>query len=197
MDTSCSILLALRQRESIEQIKNILTPRGYLIVDCCTSGMQALRVAGLSHIDIAIVGFMLADMPGLTLANDLLSQQDCSVLILTPPEQINYIRNNAGANDIVCLPKPVTPQSLLTSIDLILQYRERIQCITQQTQKLKMDLERRAIAERAKTLLMHKLNMSESEAWRFLQKQSMDSGKPLQEVAEVIIKEYGKKTSIG
>ncbi len=195
MDTSCSILLALRQRESIEQIKNILTPRGYSLIDSCTSGMQALRVAGLSHIDIAIVGFTLSDMPGLTFANDLLSQQACSVLMLTPPEQINYVRNNAGANDIVCLPRPVTPQSLLTSIDLILQYRDRIQCITQETQKLKTDLKRRAIAEKAKTLLMHKLNMTESDAWRYLQKQSMDSGRPLQDVAETVIKEYGKKDS--
>lgn len=193
MDTSCSILLTLRHQESIEQIKNILVPKGYMIVDSCSSGMQALRVAGLNHIDIAIVSFTLSDMPGLTFANDLLSQHSCSVLMITPPEQMNYIRNNAGPNDIVCLPRPITPQALLTSIDLILQYKERIRCISRETQKLKVDLERRSLAEKAKTLLMKKLNMSESDAWRHIQKQSMDSGIPLQEVAENIIHEYGKK----
>lgn len=193
MDTSCSILIALRHQESIEQIKNILSSKGYMIADSCSSGMQALRVAGLSHIDIAIVGFTLSDMPGLTFANDLLSQHSCSVLMITPPDQVNYIRNNAGANDIVCLPRPITPQALLTSIDLILQYRERIKCISREAQKLKLDLERRSVAEKAKTLLMRKLNMSESDAWRHIQKQSMDTGKPLQEVASVIINEYGKK----
>jgi AmiR/NasT family two-component response regulator len=40
---------------------------------------------------------------------------------------------------------------------------------------------------------MNKLKMGESEAWRYIQKKSMDSGIPLQEVAESIIKEYGKK----
>ncbi|MCX7772993.1 MAG: ANTAR domain-containing protein, partial [Clostridia bacterium] len=192
-DTSCSILLTLRQQESIDQIRSILAPRGYLIVEACTSGMQALRVAGMNHIDIAIVGFTLSDMPGLTFANDLLSQYNCSVLMITPPEQINYVRQNAGPNEIICLPRPVTAQSLLTSIDLILQYKERFEHITRETRKLKSDLDRRAIAEKAKTLLMNKMNMGEAEAWRYIQKQSMDSGIPLQEVAEAIIKEYGKK----
>lgn len=193
MDISCSILLAFRHQETIDQIKNILSPRGYLIVDTCTSGMQALRIAGLSHIDVAIVGFTLSDMPGLTFANDLLSLHSCSVLMITSPEQMNYVKNSAGPNDIVCLPRPVTSQVLLTSIDLILQYRERIQCITRETQKLKSDLERRSMADKAKTLLMNKLNMGESEAWRHIQKQSMDTGIPLQEVAETIINEYRSK----
>ena len=190
---SCNILIALRQQESIEQIRNILIPRGYTIVETCTSGMQALRAAGMNSIDIAIVGFTLSDMTGLTFANDLLSQYSCSVLMITPPEQINYIRSSVGPNDIVCLPRPVTPQAILTSIDLILQYRERIASITKETQKLKLDLERRSIAEKAKTLLMNNLGLSEAEAWRKIQKRSMDSGIPLQEVAEAVIKEYRKK----
>lgn len=190
---SCNILIALRQQESIDQIRNILTPRGFCIVDTCNSGMQALRVAGMNALDIAIVGFTLSDMPGLTFANDLLSRHPCSVLMITPPEQINYVRNSAGPHDIVCLPRPVTPAALLTSLDLILQYRERIACITRETQKLKMDLERRAVAEKAKTVLMNKLGLGEAEAWRTIQKKSMDSGVPLQEVAEAIIREHKQR----
>ncbi len=192
MDINCNILLTLRQQESIEQIRGILSTRGYFIVDSCTSGMQALRTAGYHQIDIAVVGFMLSDMPGLNFASDLQSQHNCSVLMITPPEQISYVRQNAGTNDIVCLPRPVTPQSLLTSIDLILQYRERIQSLTRETHKLRLDLERRSLAEKAKTLLMNRFNMGESEAWRQMQKQSMDTGKPLTEVAEAIIREHGK-----
>lgn len=190
MDTSCIILLALRSQESIEQIRNILISRGYIIADATTSGMQALRAAGMNHIDIAVINFMLSDMPGLTLANDLLTVGSCSILMITPPEQVNYIKSASGSNDIVCLARPVSAQSLLTSIDIILQYRERIQRIAKEAQKLKSDLERRSIAEKAKTLLMNRLKMSESEAWRYIQKQSMDFGKPLQEVAENIINEY-------
>lgn len=191
MDTNCSILLVLRQQESIDQIKSILVVRGYTIVESCTSGMQALRFAGSNHVDIAIVGLTLSDMPGLTFANDLLSQHSCSVLMITPSEQINYIRQNSGSNDIICLPRPVSSQSLITSINLIMQYRDRFQYITEETHKLRQDLERRAIAEKAKTLLMNKFHMAESEAWRYIQKQSMNSGKPLIEIAEGIIHEYG------
>lgn len=189
---SCSILLALRQQESIDQLKSILATKGYTIAETCTSGMQALRLASLHPVDIVIVGFTLSDMPGLSFATDLLANHSCSVLMITPPEQINYVRQNVGTNDIICLPRPVSPQSLLTAVDLMLQYRTRFQHITSEANKLRLNLERRAVAEKAKTVLMNHSNMSESEAWRYIQKQSMDSGKPLSEVAERILNEYGK-----
>jgi AmiR/NasT family two-component response regulator len=193
VDTGCSILLVLRQQETIDQMKSILATRGYNIAEVCTSGMQGLRLAALHTVDIAVVGFTLSDMPGMTFAQDLLSQHSCSVVMITPPEQINYVRQSAGTSDIVCLPRPVSPQSLLTAIDLVMQYRSRIQLLNQETQKLRMSLERRALAEKAKTVLMNKLQMGEAEAWRALQKQSMDTGRPLVEIAEEILEAYGKK----
>lgn len=193
MDTSCSVLLVFRQQDSIDQIKSILSGRGHTVAEECTSGMQALRMAGQIHFDIAIVGFTLADMPGLTFANDLLTQHSCSVLMIVPADQVNYVRSSAGTGDIICLPRPVSPQSLLTSISLIMQYRDRFQRISEETRKLKRDLERRAVAEKAKTVLMKKLGMSEAEAWRHIQKKSMDTGTPLVEIAEDILRTYGVK----
>jgi len=190
--TRCNILLAFQQQETIDKIKNILVPMGYSILGTSTSGMQALRLAGMNSIDIAVVGYNLSDMPGLTFANDLLSRHQCSVIMIAPPEQINYIRSSAGTSDIVCLSKPVTPQALLTSVDLVMQYREKLLTMNKEVQKLKSDLKRRAIAEKAKTLLMNNLNMGEAEAWRYIQKESMNKGIPLQRVAESILEKYGK-----
>lgn len=192
MELSCSVLLVLRQQETIDQIKSILTPRGCVIVDACTSGMQALRLAGLYDIDIAVVGFSLSDMPGMTFAHDLQSMHSCSVVMITPPDQENYVRQGAGTSDIICLPRPVSPQSLLTAVDVMLQYRVRIRHMEEETRKLRQNLERRALAEKAKTVLMNTLQMSEAEAWRTIQKQSMDTGKPLTEVAEGILDAYMK-----
>jgi response regulator NasT len=193
LDTSCGILLVFRQQESIDHIKSILAAAGYATVEACTSGMQALRIAGLTKIDIAIVGFTLSDMPGMTFAGDLLSQYSCSVLMIAPPDQINYVRQGAQSGDILCLPRPISSQSLLTSLNLIMQYRDKFHYVAEETRKLKQDLDRRAVAEKAKTLLMNKLRMSESDAWRYIQKQSMNTGKPLAEIAENILTEYGGK----
>lgn len=165
---------------------------GYSILGTSTSGMQALRSAGLNSVDIAIVGYNLSDMPGLNFASDLMSRHQCSVIMIAPPEQINYIRSSAGTSDIVCLSKPVSPQALLTSVDLVMQYREKFLSMNKEVQKLKSDLKRRAIAEKAKTLLMNKLNMGEAEAWRYIQRESMNAGIPLERMAESILERYGR-----
>lgn len=191
MDTICRIMLVFRQQETLERVKNILVENGHRVLYSCTSGMQALRLAGMHDIDIAVVGFTLSDMSGIHFAADLLSEHTCSVLLIVPAEQMAYARQSIQAEDIVCLPRPITPQALLTSIDLMMQYRERLRHMRAETQKLKEDLKRRSLADKAKTILMHALQLSEFEAWRFMQKTSMDTGTPLLEVAEMIIEKYG------
>lgn len=192
VDTICRIMLVFRQQETLERIKSILVENGHRVLYSCTSGMQALRLAGLHDIDIAVVGFTLSDMSGIHFAADLLAQHTCSVLLIVPAEQMAYARQSIRAEDIVCLPRPITPQALLTSIELMMQYRDRLSCMRAETQKLKEDLKRRSLADKAKTILMNALQLTEFEAWRFMQKTSMDTGTPLLEVAEKIIEQYGR-----
>lgn len=188
----CNVLIAVRKPELAEQIRAILTSRGYLVSDACVSGMQALRTAATHPVDIAIVGFTLSDMSGLEFAGDLLDKCDCSVLLLTPPEQMSYIREQTGSMDIVALQRPATAQAMLSTLELMQHYRTRLKKASDEAQKLKVDLDRRAVAEKAKVLLMHKLSMTEAEAWRYLQKRSMDSGMALRDIAGQILELYGK-----
>jgi len=191
VDTVCRIMLVFRQQETLERIKGILVENGHRVLFSCTSGMQALRLAGLHDIDIAVVGFNLSDMSGIHFATDLLAKRSCSVLMIVPAEQMAYARQSIQGEDIVCLPRPVSPQALLTSIELMMQYRDRLNRMRAETQKLKDDLKRRSLADKAKTLLMHAHHLSEFEAWIFMQKASMDTGTPLLEIAEKIVEKYG------
>jgi two-component system, response regulator PdtaR len=188
----CSILIAVRKPELTEQIRAILSSRGYLVSDACGSGAQALRSAASRPVDIAIVGFSLPDMSGLEFAGDLLDKCDCSVLLLTPPDQMDYVKQQAGAQDIVALQRPATAQAMLSTLELIEHYRSRIRRVSDEARKLKVDLDKRALAEKAKVALMHKLGMSEAEAWRYLQKRAMDSGRTLKDVATQVLEQMKK-----
>jgi AmiR/NasT family two-component response regulator len=187
----CSILIVMKQQETSDQISSILNSRGYNVTDTCISGMQGLRSAGNHPSDIVIVGFSLTDMTGLEFADDLLASVNSSVLMIVPPEQMSYAKQNIGNLDIALIAKPISPQSLITSVDLTIQFRDRLQRMQNETQKLKLDLERRALAEKAKTALMTSLGLSESEAWKQIQKQSMESRKPLEQIARHILDIYG------
>ena len=175
----------------MEQMSVILASRGYQITDTCTSGMQALRSVGNRPCDIAIVGFSLSDMTGLDFAEDLQDICNASVLLIVPPEQMSYARQSVGDLDVSCLARPITAAGLAASLDMLLQFRERYQHMRNETKKLKEGLERRGLADKAKSALMKGLGLTEADAWRQMQKQSMDTGKPLEYVARHILDIYG------
>ncbi len=189
----CNVLIAVRKPELAEQIRAILASRGYLVTDICMSGMQGLRSVSSRPVDVAVVGYSLSDMSGLEFAGDLIEKCDCSVLLLTPPEQMAYVKEQSGGMDIVTLQRPATAQSLLSALELIEHYRSRLRKVSDEAQKLKIDLERRALAEKAKVLLMHRLAMTEAEAWRYLQKRAMDSGRTLKDIASQVLELYKSK----
>ncbi len=186
----CNVLLVLRKPDLIRQIRAILTSRGYAVSDGCVSGMQGLRSAATHPVDIAIVGYSLNDMSGLDFSIDLLSKSDCSVLLMTPPDQMVYVKERFGSADVVPVPRPVTAQTLLSTLELIEHYRSKLTRANEEAKKLRQDLDRRAVAEKAKVVLMNRLQMSEAEAWRYLQKRSMDTGTSLKEVALRVLELY-------
>ena len=186
----CNVLIVIRRAELVAQIRSVLQPRGYAIVDSCASGMQALRTAASHPVDIAIAGFILNDMSGLEFAADLQDKTDTSVLIISPQDQVNYVKEQARGRDVVPLPRPVTSQALLNTLELMEHYRNRLQSARETTEKLRSDLDRRALADRAKVLLMQHTAMTEAEAWRWLQKRSMDTGRSLRDVAMQVLNQY-------
>jgi response regulator NasT len=181
----------------MDQMSGILASLGYQITDTCTTGMQALRSAGSRPCDIAIAGFSLPDMTGLAFAENLLDICGASVLLIVPPEQMSYARQSVGNLDVSCLARPVTAAGLATSIDMILQFRERYRRMQNETKKLTEALDRRNLADKAKAALMKGLGLAEAEAWRRMQKQSMDTGKPMEHVARHILDIYGAKDRQG
>jgi response regulator NasT len=188
----CNVLIVVRKPELSEQIRAILVSRGYAVSDACSSGMQALRSADSHPVDVAIVGFSLVDMSGLEFASDLLEKKECSVMLLTPPEQMAYVKDQAGELDIVALPRPATAQAMLSTLELMQHYRSRLRRASDEATKLKADLDRRALAEKAKVALMNKKGMSEADAWRYLQKRAMDTGRTLKDVSEQVLEQMKK-----
>ena len=119
-----------------------------------------------------------------------IAPSDASVLMITPQDQVAYVKDQSHGLDVVPLPRPVTSQALLNTLELMEHYRNRLQSAKETTEKLRSDLDRRALADRAKVVLMQHTQMTEAEAWRYLQKRSMDTGRSLREVALQVLNQY-------
>jgi len=72
-----------------------------------------------------------------------------------------------------------------------LQEAGRRKKLQEELKKLKARLQSRILVERAKGVVMKKLSLGEEEAYRFLQKKSMDLRLSLRDLAEAVLKGEG------
>jgi response regulator NasT len=132
-------------------------------------------------------------MSGLDLAVDILDKSDVSVLLITSAEEKIHIENRYDGYDITCLVKPVSKIVLQNSLDIAMRFRQKLYGVSRERDRLQKTLDRRATVAKAKAILMEKYDMSEPEAYRALQKTSMDSGVPIREIAQTVIDTEGKE----
>jgi response regulator NasT len=89
------------------------------------------------------------------------------------------------------LTKPFKEESLSPAIELSVRHFLEKSSLTERILRLKDELEKRKLVDRAKGLLMDKEHLTESQAYRRIQKISMDKNKSLKEVSEAIITMLG------
>ena len=104
------------------------------------------------------------------------------MLVLASPARWSGIQMSG----VVCLPMPLKVHDLLSTLDMMLQAQQRIRRKLRSRPRERSKEEQDLINE-AKALLMDRNNMTESEAHRYIQKCSMDSGTNLVETAQMII----------
>jgi response regulator NasT len=190
---SGEILLVMRQGNICSQVERIITSLGHRITEVCHSGGNAIRMASVRKFDIVLCSSSLPDMKGLDLAVDIADKSNASVLLITSADEKIYIENQFDGYDITCLVKPVSKMVLQNSLEMAMRFRQRLYGVTRERDRLQKTLDRRAVVAKAKAVLMEKYEMSEPEAYRALQKTSMDSGIPIREVAQTVIDTDGKE----
>ncbi len=136
---------------------------------------------------LMLANYELPDTTGFEVAKIVAGNKLCSVILLTNDTQKGYVESRARDLDVVCLNKPVSRALLLNSVELVIKSSIRIQKLEADLNEMKTSLDTRKLIDKAKGLLMEKLGLSEQEAYRRIQKQSMDNGIPMKEVSKIIV----------
>lgn len=191
-DDGGNILLVIRKNDVAARLAAALQSAGFQVPDICGSGSEALRTAGSRDFDIMVAGCNLPDTTGLALSIAMLERRDCGVILITTESEKAYVERTASRNDITCLVRPVGRNALLQAVALIRQRRRLAAEACSQRERLQQLSERRVLVARAKSVLMQARGMSEPEAFRALQKASMDTGIPVREIARMILETEGK-----
>jgi response regulator NasT len=181
------IIIAINNIELGNRIRHVLNNNGYAVLDICTSGNEAIRKVRMLRPEILIVNYELHDTTGLEVARIVSGDKLCSAIVLTNETQKEYVDSVINNMDVICLNKPFNKTLLLNIVELLMRSRKKIKKLENELQDLKKNIETRKIVDKAKKVLMDKLGLSEPDAYRKIQKQSMDSGVAMRDVARIII----------
>lgn len=179
------ICLALNQIEEMKKIKVFLTQQGFTVIDESTDGTSALRRIKILQPDLIIADADLPGINGIQLA-EIAEQENIAPVIVITNSNTMDLWNNSNSG-IIFLQRPLTKSGLMQTVQLSLLSYRKITGLKEEIKKLKAQLEERKLIERAKGIIMEKYGLAESQAYRLLQKRSMDTGTPLCELAKAII----------
>jgi response regulator NasT len=168
-------------------LREMLTNLGYLVVGEVADGRSAVNQARELRPDIIIMDVKMPDMDGIEAAKTLTEERIAPVVLLSAYSQRDLVQRAREAGVVAYLIKPYREEELAPAIEVALARFQEFKELETQVTDLQEALETRKLVDRAKGILMDKQGLTEAEAFRKIQKMSMDNRKPMKEVAEAII----------
>lgn len=169
------------------KIASLLLQMGLIIVGEASDGPQALRITRSARPKIVVVDIELYQHTELEAALIIAREKIAPVILLTYPHSQKIIDAINESYIMSYVLKPLNKGALESTINTTLINFRKMEQMELEIIKLKDTLETRKLVEKAKYILMRDLNLSEPDAFRRLQKQSMDKGIPMKDLAEAVI----------
>lgn len=184
------ILVAMNNDTSVNKMKLILSESGYIVADIAKDGHECLRKMRLLRPDLTLLEYDLPLMGGYDIAKIAIEDKICDIILVSTDAQRNMVGNISAESGFVFMSKPLNKINLINTIDIMVKNRRKIMKLEKEIEQLRTTLDTRKEVEKAKGLLMKNLKLSEAEAFKRIQKQSMDKGIPMKEIAKAIILAY-------
>jgi response regulator NasT len=168
----------------------MLGEEGYDVVGQAGDGATAVDLAEQLRPDLVILDVKMPVLDGIAAAEQIASQRIAPVVILTAFSQRDLVERARDAGAMAYLVKPFTKEHLVPAIELAVSRFGELSLLEAEVADLTDRLETRKAVERAKSLLMGELSLSEPEAFRWIQKTAMDLRLSMRQVAEGVV-EHG------
>jgi response regulator NasT len=168
-------------------LKETLEEEGYEVVGQTGRGDEAVELVKELSPDLAILDVKMPGMDGLEAAAQISQDKQAAVLILTAFSQRDLIEKARDAGALAYLVKPFQKSELIPAVEVALGRFQEMKALADENLSLADQLETRKVVDRAKGKLMDNHDMTEADAFRFLQKTAMDTRSTLKQVAQDVI----------
>jgi len=174
-------------------IVETLREGGYDVVGEASNGEECVNLARELKPDVVVTDVKMPVMDGITAAEHIAKERLAPVVLLTAFSQTELVERARDAGAMAYVVKPFTPADLLPAVEIAASRFVEIRALENEIADINERMETRKHVERAKGLLMEKMQLNEPEAFRWIQKTSMDRRLTMREVAEAVIDQMGTK----
>jgi response regulator NasT len=163
----------------------MLREAGYEVVAEAADGAQAIELAQLHKPDLAILDVKMPVLDGISAAEKIIDI--APVLMLTAFSQRELVERARDAGVMAYVVKPFSIGDLVPAIEIAISRHTQMRSLANEVKDLHERLETRKLIDRAKGILMQALNLSEPEAFSWIQRAAMDRRLTMKEVAAAVI----------
>jgi len=163
----------------------MLIEAGYEVVAEASDGAQAIELAQLHKPDLAILDVKMPILDGISAAEKIIAI--APVLMLTAFSQRELVERARDAGVMAYVVKPFSNGDLVPAIEIAISRHLQMRSLADEVADLHERLETRKTIDRAKGILMQALNLSEPEAFSWIQRAAMDRRLTMKQVAEAVI----------
>jgi two-component system, response regulator PdtaR len=168
-------------------LKEMLEEEGYEVAGEAGDGEKALELALALKPDLVILDVKMPVLEGISAAEQIAAEQIAPVVILTAFSQRELVERARDAGAMAYLVKPFTKADLVPAIEIAVSRFQEMSTLGAEVGTLRERLEVRKILDRAKGRLQAERGLSEPDAFRWIQKTSMNRRVSMRAVAEAVL----------
>lgn len=163
------------------------------VVGEAADGQEAVELTLATRPDVVVMDIRMPQLDGIEAAERLAKDRIAPVVLLTAFSQKELVERATEAGALAYVVKPFTPADLLPAIEIALARHAQILALESEVADMVERFETRKLVDRAKGLLNEKMGLTEPEAFRWIQKASMDRRLTMHDVAQAVIEQLSPR----
>lgn len=172
-------------------VVEMLSSEGYDVVGEAADGRRAVELTREHEPDLVLMDVKMPVLDGISAAEEIAAERIAPVVLLTAFSQKELVERAREAGAMAYVVKPYTAAELIPAIEIAVSRFDEIVALEDEVTEMKDQFETRKLVERARSLLISRMGLTEPEAFRWIQKTSMDRRLSMREVADAILNQVG------
>jgi response regulator NasT len=180
------VLLADEDEKKLQRLGDVLKELGHIVTPFAVSVREAAEIIAREDPDLAIVAVHEDDEHALELIGEAVEYAGGPVIVQVPGGDTDFVAR-AAERGVSAWVESAQPNSVQAAIEVSMRrYREARQ-LNEKVDQLQGAIERRAIIERAKGILMERHGVGEREAFELLRENARSASRRVVDVAMSVV----------